>query len=112
MRFKEARLVVRPAALPPVPPNTPIFSGLTYLLEAGDLVEPFSGELPLGIQRSDALKDVIARLGVPPTQSVFRPGDDSGYVLWEDRSPRLHVLLSSKPPEVPLRVSVFLPPAT
>jgi hypothetical protein len=112
VRFKEAHLVARPTDLPAVPPNTPVFSGLMYLLEAGDDVEPFFGELPFGIQPSDDLKGVVARVGAPPTQEVFRPSEESGYALWEDRSPRLHVLFSIPAPQAPLRVNVFLPPAT
>ena len=110
IRFKEARLVIRPNQLPPVPPNTPVFSGLMYLLEAGDEVEPFFGELPFGIKPSDDLNAVIARVGGPPTKQVFNPGEDSGYAIWEDRSPILHVLFSLGSPQVPLRVNVFLPP--
>lgn len=111
IRFKQARLVIRSAELPPVSPDAPILSGLMYLLEANDDVEPFFGKLPFGIQLGDDLKAIVARVGAPPTKEVFVPGDDSGYAIWEDRSPILHVLLSMNAPQVPLRVNAFLPPS-
>jgi hypothetical protein len=111
VRFKEARLVVRPAHLAPVTPSTPVLSGMVLLLEASDDVEPFSGKLPFGIQPGDDLKAVVRRVGVPPSKEVFTLGDDSGYATWEDRLPILHVLFAASEPQVPLQVSTFLPPA-
>jgi hypothetical protein len=83
-----------------------------YLLEANDDVRPFLGRLPLGIQAGDDLKAVIARLGEPPSKEVFAPGDDSGYAIWENRMPIVHVLFSMADAQVPLRVNVFLPPSS
>jgi hypothetical protein len=111
IRFKQARLVVRSPELPPVPPDTPILSGLMFLLEASDDVEPFFGQLPFGIQSGDDLKAVVARVGAPPSKEVFVQGDESGYAIWENRSPILHVLFSTASPQIPLRVNAFLPPS-
>lgn len=111
VRFKEARLVLRPPHLAPVTSVTPVLSGVIFLLGADDDVEPFSGQLPFGIQSGDDLKAVARRVGVPPSKEVFSPDDDSGYATWEGRLPILHVLFAASEPQVPLQVSTFLPPA-
>jgi hypothetical protein len=122
IRFKHPSLVKMPTALASPPgrtishplvdqgPDTFVLSGITYFLEGNDEVEPFSAPLPYGIQSGDDLRAVEARVSAPPTKAVFEPGDESGYAIWEDRVPVLHVLFSMGEKEVPWKVNVFLPP--
>jgi len=122
IRFKHPTLVKMPIALASPPRSTIshplidqgadtfVLAGITYFLEGNDEVEPFSAALPYLIQPGDDLRTVTAHVGAPPTKEVFTTGDDSGYAIWEDRIPVLHILFAMGGDERPLKVNAFLPP--
>ena len=104
-RFKHAGLVV--GAKTEVP-TVFVLAAVTYFLESQKPEGRFSGSLPLGILATDEPESIIERVGAPPTH--LEAGTEDGYMVWEDRNPRLHVLFST-PEKRPLRVNVFLAPS-
>ena len=104
LRFKHASLV---AGAQTVSPTTFVFSAVTYFLESSKPEERFHGRLPWDILATDDPDSIIERVGSPPTHRDWDEGEETGYLLWEDRNPVLHVLCSI-PEKRPLRVNVFL----
>jgi hypothetical protein len=105
LRFKHASLV---AGAKTASPTTFVFSAVTYFLESRKPEERFRGQLPWSILATDDPDVVVERVGSPPTHRDWEEGEETGYLIWEDRNPVLHVLFSI-PKERPLRVNVFLP---
>jgi hypothetical protein len=103
-RFKHAELVK--GALTEIPAAF-VMAAVTYFLESLKPEERFTGGLPFGILATDTLEAIIERVGDPPTTREL--DEEDGYVVWEDRNPRLHVLYSTREKR-PLRVNVFLAP--
>jgi len=102
LRFKHARLLVSAKT---ESPKVFVMAAVTYFLESQKPKDRFAGDLPFGIGAADSLEKIAQRAGAPPTTQDL--GDEDGYVLWEDRDPRLHVLFSTRENR-PLRVNVFL----
>ena len=104
--FRHAGLVLGAAA---VPPTTFVFNAVTYHLEHEDGMVPFAAALPAGIRPTDDVDAIIKKVGRQPPTFELEPGDDSGYMMWDDQNPIVHVLFRERDKR-PLRVNVFLAP--
>jgi len=107
LRFRHARLVVGAAA---VPPPTLVFTGITYFLENDHDLVPFAAGLPADIRPTDDVEAIIGRMGSRPSGFHFEPGEETGYMVWEDRNPIVHILFRGHD-QLPLRITVYLAPS-
>ena len=106
MRFRHARLVKGASAT--AAPTDFVFSGITYFLEYDPPLEPFRGSLPWGIGPTENVNEIVERVGRPPNTLHETPGDEFGFVLWDDKNPVLHVLFLNHDKRV-VRINAFLP---
>jgi hypothetical protein len=87
-----------------------VLASVTYFLDPANAGNGYTGDLPAGLEAGDSPARIVERTGRPPSGQRLDPSRNHGFMVWEDRNPVLHVLLSM-PQQQLQRVNVFLAPA-